>query len=105
MSGDEAKDYGLIDHVITSRDDLDKHLKNRRHKHDDKTRGYGNDNLFCSFCGKNQKEVKKLIAGPPFIFVMNVFNSAVKSLKRRVKKTLKKLDNLWFPKEIKADAG
>jgi len=22
-----------------------------------------NDNLFCSFCGKNQKEVKKLIAG------------------------------------------
>ncbi|NOY68498.1 MAG: ATP-dependent Clp protease ATP-binding subunit ClpX [Deltaproteobacteria bacterium] len=26
--------------------------------------GDGNDNLFCSFCGKNQKEVKKLIAGP-----------------------------------------
>lgn len=24
----------------------------------------GNDKLFCSFCGKNQKEVKKLIAGP-----------------------------------------
>ena len=22
------------------------------------------DSLFCSFCGKNQKEVKKLIAGP-----------------------------------------
>ena len=22
------------------------------------------DNLFCSFCGKSQKEVKKLIAGP-----------------------------------------
>ena len=22
------------------------------------------DTLFCSFCGKNQKEVKKLIAGP-----------------------------------------
>ena len=27
-------------------------------------KGDGNDNLFCSFCGKNQKEVKKLIAGP-----------------------------------------
>ena len=27
-------------------------------KEDDK------DNLFCSFCGKNQKEVTKLIAGP-----------------------------------------
>ncbi len=26
--------------------------------------GDGNDNLFCSFCGKNQQEVKKLIAGP-----------------------------------------
>src|SRR6056297_4369424 len=23
-----------------------------------------NENLFCSFCGKNQQEVKKLIAGP-----------------------------------------
>jgi len=23
-----------------------------------------NENLFCSFCGKNQKEVTKLIAGP-----------------------------------------
>ena len=22
------------------------------------------DSLFCSFCGKSQKEVKKLIAGP-----------------------------------------
>lgn len=26
--------------------------------------GEGSDNLFCSFCGKNQQEVKKLIAGP-----------------------------------------
>ena len=27
-------------------------------------KGDDGDNLFCSFCGKNQKEVKKLIAGP-----------------------------------------
>ena len=27
-------------------------------------KGDMNDNLFCSFCGKNQKEVTKLIAGP-----------------------------------------
>ena len=27
MSGDEAKEYGLIDHVMVSRDDLDKHVK------------------------------------------------------------------------------
>jgi ATP-dependent protease ClpP protease subunit len=24
MSGEEAKDYGIVDHVIKSRDDLDK---------------------------------------------------------------------------------
>ena len=29
--------------------------------------------LFCSFCGKNQSEVKKLIAGPSVIFVMNAY--------------------------------
>jgi ATP-dependent Clp protease ATP-binding subunit ClpX len=28
------------------------------------TQGDGNEKLFCSFCGKSQKEVKKLIAGP-----------------------------------------
>ncbi|MBW2356061.1 MAG: ATP-dependent Clp protease ATP-binding subunit ClpX [Deltaproteobacteria bacterium] len=27
-------------------------------------KGDDQDNLFCSFCGKNQKDVKKLIAGP-----------------------------------------
>src|SRR5579859_7711481 len=30
----------------------------------DKRRDDGHGNLSCSFCGKNQKEVKKLIAGP-----------------------------------------
>src|SRR5258706_15866279 len=30
----------------------------------DKRRDDGTGNLSCSFCGKNQKEVKKLIAGP-----------------------------------------
>ncbi|MBW2364544.1 MAG: ATP-dependent Clp protease ATP-binding subunit ClpX, partial [Deltaproteobacteria bacterium] len=29
-----------------------------------------NDNLFCSFCGKNQKEVMKLIAGPA-VYICN----------------------------------
>ncbi|MEM1008176.1 MAG: ATP-dependent Clp protease ATP-binding subunit ClpX [Myxococcota bacterium] len=27
-------------------------------------KGYGEENLFCSFCGKSQREVRKLIAGP-----------------------------------------
>lgn len=30
----------------------------------------GNDHFFCSFCGKNQKEVKKLIAGPS-VYICN----------------------------------
>ena len=30
----------------------------------DKRRDDNHGNLSCSFCGKNQKEVKKLIAGP-----------------------------------------
>ena len=30
----------------------------------DKKQGEGFGNLCCSFCGKNQREVKKLIAGP-----------------------------------------
>ncbi|HRF90177.1 MAG TPA: ClpX C4-type zinc finger protein, partial [Desulfobacter postgatei] len=29
-----------------------------------------NDQFFCSFCGKNQKEVKKLIAGPS-VYICN----------------------------------
>ena len=31
---------------------------------DGKKYGDGFGNLCCSFCGKNQREVKKLIAGP-----------------------------------------
>ena len=25
--------------------------------------------LYCSFCGKSQHEVKKLISGPPSVFI------------------------------------
>ena len=31
---------------------------------DDDTLGDGGKLLFCSFCGKNQNEVRRLIAGP-----------------------------------------
>src|ERR1700740_2031323 len=33
-------------------------------KREDSSSGIGGGNLSCSFCGKSQKEVKKLIAGP-----------------------------------------
>ena len=32
--------------------------------------------LFCSFCGKSQHEVRKLIAGPTVFIAMNVSNFA-----------------------------
>ena len=40
-------------------------------KHDD-------SRLKCSFCGKTQDQVKKLIAGPEFISAMNAWNCVMK---------------------------
>ena len=36
----------------------------------DKGSGSGDKLLFCSFCGKNQNEVRKLIAGPS-VYICN----------------------------------
>ena len=55
------------------------------------------DSLFCSFCGKNQKEVKKLIAGPT-VFVcdecvelcMDIINEDGKSNQVKVKQNTPK---------------
>ena len=55
------------------------------------------ESLFCSFCGKNQKEVKKLIAGPT-VFVcdecvelcMDIIKDDTKNNKSRVKKDIPK---------------
>ena len=56
-----------------------------------------NDSLFCSFCGKNQKEVKKLIAGPT-VFVcdecvelcMDIIKEDNKNNKSKIKKDIPK---------------
>ena len=53
------------------------------------------DSLFCSFCGKNQKEVKKLIAGPT-VFVcdecvelcMDIIKEDSKNSKTKIKKDI-----------------
>src|SRR5947208_5566684 len=50
MSADEAKEYGIIDRVIA-------HHQMARPTDT-------NEQLLCSFCGKSQRQVKKLIAGP-----------------------------------------
>jgi len=59
------------------------------------------DSLFCSFCGKNQKEVKKLIAGPT-VFVcdecvelcMDIIQEDTKNNKIKIKQNISK------PREI-----
>jgi len=55
------------------------------------------DSLFCSFCGKSQKEVKKLIAGPT-VFVcdecvelcMDIIKEDSKNIKTKIKKDIPK---------------
>ena len=55
------------------------------------------DSLYCSFCGKNQKEVKKLIAGPT-VFVcdecvelcMDIIKEDSKNSKTKIKKDIPK---------------
>ena len=59
-------EYGLIDKVVEKRGsgvnlELRRRVKNTM---DGRKYGDGFGNLCCSFCGKNQREVKKLIAGP-----------------------------------------
>jgi ATP-dependent Clp protease ATP-binding subunit ClpX len=63
---------------------------------------YGN--LHCSFCGKSQKEVKKLIAGPG-VYICDecielcndiIFEDSVKSVSKNI------VDNVPKPSEIKA---
>ena len=70
MTPQEAKEYGIIDSVIVHR-----HAERRRTGPSrlERIRGTrrlvarasdGNEQLLCSFCGKSQRQVKKLIAGP-----------------------------------------
>ena len=68
MTGEEALDYGLIDRVVRQRERSRDPMQGAgagatgearlMKKRDDDA------NLSCSFCGKSQQEVKKLIAGP-----------------------------------------
>ena len=56
MSAEEAKEYGLIDAIVTRNTGQRRCSMSRRDTNQ--------ENLTCSFCGKSQEEVKKLIAGP-----------------------------------------
>ena len=61
----------------------------------------GNDNLFCSFCGKNQKEVTKLIAGPAVYICDECIQLCSEIIEEEAQKDTDGLDNLLVPKEIK----
>jgi ATP-dependent Clp protease ATP-binding subunit ClpX len=55
-----------------------------------------NDNLFCSFCGKNQSEVRKLIAGPAV-----VSSCAAKLLRKKAKRTPRNRIVFWRRKKLR----
>ena len=61
----------------------------------------GNDNLFCSFCGKNQKEVTKLIAGPAVYICDECIQLCSEIIEEETQKDTDGLENLLAPKEIK----
>ena len=60
-----------------------------------------NDNLFCSFCGKNQKEVKKLIAGPAVYICDECIQLCSEIIEEETEKEAGELASLMVPKEIK----
>jgi len=65
------------------------------HKDDD------NDNLFCSFCGKSQKEVNKLIAGPAVYICDECIQLCSEIIEEESEKDADALENLLAPKETK----
>ena len=59
------------------------------------------DSLFCSFCGKNQKEVKKLIAGPTVFVCDECVELCMDIIKEDTKNnTIKTKQNIPKPREI-----
>jgi len=60
-----------------------------------------NDNLFCSFCGKNQKEVKKLIAGPAVYICDECIQLCSEIIEEEKGKDVDGMEQIIFPKEIK----
>jgi ATP-dependent Clp protease ATP-binding subunit ClpX len=64
-------------------------------------KGDVNDNLFCSFCGKNQKEVQKLIAGPAVYICDECIQLCSEIIEEEREKDTEDLEQILVPKEIK----
>jgi len=65
-------------------------------------KGEENDNLFCSFCGKNQKEVKKLIAGPAVYICDECIQLCSEIIEEESEQDAQEFEHSLVPKEIKA---
>ncbi|MDM8517491.1 ATP-dependent Clp protease ATP-binding subunit ClpX [Desulfobacterales bacterium HSG16] len=59
------------------------------------------ENLFCSFCGKNQKEVKKLIAGPAVYICDECIQLCGEIIDEESEKEAMSTESSLVPKEIK----
>jgi ATP-dependent Clp protease ATP-binding subunit ClpX len=64
-------------------------------------KGNDSDNLFCSFCGKNQKEVTKLIAGPAVYICDECIQLCSEIIEEESDKAAPEHDTLLAPKQIK----
>ncbi|UCD81369.1 MAG: ATP-dependent Clp protease ATP-binding subunit ClpX [Desulfobacterales bacterium] len=60
-----------------------------------------NDNLFCSFCGKNQSEVRKLIAGPAVYICDECIQLCSEIIEEESEKDATDAEHVMAPKEIK----
>jgi ATP-dependent Clp protease ATP-binding subunit ClpX len=60
-----------------------------------------NDNLFCSFCGKNQKEVKKLIAGPAVYICDECIQLCGEIIEEEKEQDAETIEQSYLPREIK----
>jgi len=65
-------------------------------------KGDMNDNLFCSFCGKNQKEVTKLIAGPAVYICDECIQLCSEIIDEESEKATGETEQILAPKEITA---
>ncbi len=61
-----------------------------------------NDNLFCSFCGKNQHEVRKLIAGPAVYICDECIQLCGEIIEEENEKDSGESDISLIPREIKS---
>ena len=65
------------------------------------SRGYGDNELRCSFCNKPQREVKKLIAGPNVYICNECVDTCNEILVEDIEKEEKSKNPIPKPKEIK----